>query len=182
MDYNRMLAKIEADRSSVKVIALRGTEEADLDFIQAAEHDKENKSFIIPWTREQHASAITSDDILHFIIERVYDSIPVGYVILAGIANPNQSIELRRIVITLKDKGYGKRALNLLKQRVFEDLNAHRLWLDVKEHNLRARCLYEAAGFSLEGKLRDCLKTDEGFESLIVMSLLRDEYAGQIEV
>jgi RimJ/RimL family protein N-acetyltransferase len=51
-----------------------------------------------------------------------------------------------------------------------------RLWLDVKESNERARHVYESEGFLVEGILRECLKGEYGFESLVVMSILRDEY------
>ncbi len=112
----------------------------------------------------------------HLIIENTADGSRVGYIILAGLADVNQSIEFRRIVVTEKGKGYGKQALRLVKKLAFDELKAHRLWLDVKEHNVRARHLYEAEGFLAEGVLRECIKADVGFESLLVMSMLRDEY------
>jgi RimJ/RimL family protein N-acetyltransferase len=68
------------------------------------------------------------------------------------------------------------------KRFAFDELKAHRLWLDVKQTNARARQLYEAEGFTTEGVLRECLKTDGKYESLVVMSMLRGEYeSGKIE-
>ena len=58
----------------------------------------------------------------------------------------------------------------------FEEHGAHRLWLDVKPHNERARALYRSEGFVEEGVLRDALLTGDRFESLLVMSLLRPEW------
>jgi diamine N-acetyltransferase len=58
----------------------------------------------------------------------------------------------------------------------FDTLTAHRLWLDVKEWNLRARTLYEREGFRYEGTLRECCKETTGYSSLIVMSILESEY------
>jgi RimJ/RimL family protein N-acetyltransferase len=46
----------------------------------------------------------------------------------------------------------------------------------VKEHDHRAQAVYQAAGFTIEGMLRERLKTECGYESLIVMSLLQQEY------
>ena len=71
-----------------------------------------------------------------------------------GILRHFQSLEFRRIVITDKGKGYGRESLRLIKKMAFEELSAHRLWLDVKDHNLRARHVYEAEGFMVEGVLR----------------------------
>ena len=59
----------------------------------------------------------------------------------------------------------------------FGDLGAHRFWLDVKTHNVRAKALYDKEGFIEEGRLRECVRTDGGYESLVVMSLLESEYA-----
>jgi diamine N-acetyltransferase len=46
----------------------------------------------------------------------------------------------------------------------------------VKEHNTRARHVYETEGFVAEGKMRECLKAGDIFETLIIMSMLKDEY------
>jgi RimJ/RimL family protein N-acetyltransferase len=50
--------------------------------------------------------------------------------------------------------------------KVFDELGAHRLWLDVFEHNARARHVYRSMGFAEEGV--------DG--SLVVMSMGEDEY------
>jgi RimJ/RimL family protein N-acetyltransferase len=157
-------------------VRLRRTLEDDLDFVLRAEQSAENRPFVVLWSRAQHLTALTSEDISHLIIEELSGGEPVGYIILAGLAEKNQSVEFRRIVVTEKNKGYGSEALRLIKQLAFERLNAHRLWLDVKETNERARHIYEAEGFVVEGVLRECLKGEDGFESLVVLSVLRDEY------
>ena len=158
-------------------IRLRCTREDDLDFVLSAERSAENRTFVTVWRREQHLAALTSEDIVHLIIESVADGSHIGYIILAGMTDANQSIEFRRIVINEKNKGYGRAALRLVKKMAFEDLGAHRLWLDVKEHNVRARHVYEAEGFVVEGTLRECIKVGADFESLVVMSMLKTEYA-----
>ncbi|MEO0934330.1 MAG: GNAT family protein, partial [Cyanobacteria bacterium J06641_2] len=120
--------------------------------------------------------SLSNNDIAHFIIERITDNYPVGYTILKGLTDFNQTIELKRIVITEKGKGYGRETLQLIKKLSFEDFSAHRLQLDVKGKNLRAKKLYESEGFIVEGCLRECLKTADKWESLILMSMLRKEY------
>ena len=157
-------------------VRLFRTSENDLEFVLSAEQSAENRSFVTVWAREQHLGALASADLSHLIIENTADGSRVGYIILAGLTDANESIEFRRIVVTEKGKGYGKEALRLVKKLAFEELQAHRLWLDVKEHNRRARQLYESEGFVAEGVLRECVKTEGGFDSLVVMSILSDEY------
>lgn len=157
-------------------IRFRRTWADDLDFVLSAERDAENSPFVFQWTREQHAAALAAPDLAHFIIETVADEKRAGYVILAGLTDPNSSVEFKRIVVTEKGKGFGRQAVRLTKRLAFEEWRAHRLWLDVVAHNTRAQAMYETEGFVREGILRECLKVDAGFESLIVMSILRDEY------
>lgn len=157
-------------------LIIRNTEKNDLDFVLRLESNEENKPFIIPWDKQKHESALTNKDMAHLIMENRATHQPVGYIILAGLQNPNQSIELIRIVVAEKGKGFGKEALRLMKKRVFEEWGAHRLWLDVKVNNIRARHVYESEGFIAEGVLRECLKNGGTFESLCIMSMLRSEY------
>ena len=97
-------------------VQLLRTSEKDLSFVVSAEQHAENRSFVTVWTREQHLEALTSDDSSHLIIENIADASRVGYIILAGLADANQSIELRRIVVTEKGKGYGRESLRLIKR------------------------------------------------------------------
>jgi len=157
-------------------ISIRRTEIADIPFVVAVETDEENARYVGQWSAEQHESAFHDDNIFHLILENVSRQ-AIGYAILRGIDDPNQSVEIMRIVIIDKGKGYGKRALALLKEYCFEVLNAHRVWLDVREHNARAQHVYESQGFIPEGLLRECVWIKDEYPSLIVMSFLRPDYA-----
>lgn len=157
-------------------IRLRRSSEGDLEFVLAAEGAEDNRRFVGQWTRAQHREALSDADLTHFIVESVDDGRPVGYVIMAGLLDANRSVEFRRVVVTEKGKGYGREVLRVVKQMAFEELKAHRLWLDVREHNRRARRLYESEGFVAEGMLRECVSVGDGWESLVLMSLLEQEY------
>lgn len=58
----------------------------------------------------------TQEDILHLSIEERSTNKLIGYVILAGITNPNHNIEFRRIVISDKGHGFGRETLKLVKK------------------------------------------------------------------
>ncbi len=166
-----------------RVITLRNTQDDDLQFVINSERDINNAQFVGQWTKEQHISALLQKDILHLIVEDSTISKPVGYVIIAGVKNPNNCIELRRIVICEKGKGLGKETLILIKKIAFQTLKAHRLWLDVRHKNTRAQILYKSQGFVEEGILRECIFYNGDYESLIVMSILAKDYvAGNEQV
>ncbi|EJL46119.1 N-acetyltransferase [Brevibacillus agri] len=157
-------------------VRLRLTVPTDLPFVCDVEQAPENAPFILPWPEERHREALDDPDILHMIAEKTETGHPVGYVIIAGLASPHHSIELLRITMAVKRHGYGRRVLRQIKEWAFREQKAHRLWLDVKETNGVARALYLSEGFREEGILRDCLKTGDTYESLVVLSMLADEY------
>jgi RimJ/RimL family protein N-acetyltransferase len=158
------------------LIILRNTREEDLGFVIHCEYLPENAQYVGQWTKEQHRSSLFQEDILHLIVEERATKQPVGYVIIAGITNSNKNVEFRRIVISSKGKGIGRETIKLIKKIVFEQLNVHRLWLDVRLKNQRAQSLYRSEGFIKEGILRECILYNENYESLIVMAILKNEY------
>jgi RimJ/RimL family protein N-acetyltransferase len=174
-------------------LRLRPTLLSDLDFVASVEADPLNLPFITPWERTQHEGAVRFPDFRHFIIESGAASGPDsgphrgrdGFVILQGCRNPHRSIELKRLVLQSKGRGLGRRCVRLLKQMAFRDLHAHRFWLDVKSLNTRALALYASEGFVEEGRLRESVRAyvgtgTEGWDSLVVMSLLDREYEARV--
>ena len=158
-------------------IRFRDTTENDLDFVLEAENHPDNRDFISQWSIEQHRETIASDSAFHVICETVAGGRKIGYMIIYDETKPPLcSIKLQRIVITEKGQSFGRKAMQLLKKQVFEVWKAHRLWLDVMQKNVRAQRLYLSEGFTLEGEWRECLKTPEGYETLLLMSILDREY------
>lgn len=155
-------------------IKIHKTQESDITTVLLMENDIENSRFIFPNSKEEHLALLKDDNVEHLLLSENNNTI--GFVILAGIKNKNRNVEFRRIVIKAKGKGFGRKAIQKLKQYSFEMLNCHRFWLDVLETNKRARYLYQSEGFKEEGTLRDCIVIDNEYASLIVMSILEDEY------
>ena len=170
------MATATAERAPARV-RLRPTMSSDLEFVLSLEQDPENLPYITPWERTQHEAAIRFPDFRHFIVEGGADLEAVGFVILIGCRSPHQSLELKRMVVRSKGRGFGRAALRVAKKVAFDDLGAHRLWLDVKTHNTRAKALYDSEGFVQEGLLRESVRAADGFESLVVMSMLQPEFA-----
>ncbi|WP_028596540.1 GNAT family N-acetyltransferase [Paenibacillus assamensis] len=158
-----------------ELLNIRRTELADLAFVIDIESDSTNTPFIGKWTVEQHTTALMDEDVLYVMLEDKQGN-PVGYMIITGLLNPNKSVCIERIVVLVKGCGYGKEAMKRMVQWLFEHTDTHRIWLDVKEDNQRARHVYESVRFVYEGTLRDGFFNGEKFESLAIMSILRSEW------
>ncbi len=153
--------------------------QSDLPYVLSLEQDPANLPFITPWERTQHEAAIRFPDFRHFIIEGGQALDAAGFLILIGCKSQHRSLELKRMVVQHKGGGLGRAALRVAKKVAFDDLGAHRFWLDVKAANVRAKALYDSEGFAVEGRLRDAVRTSTGFESLVVMSMLQAEFAAR---
>jgi len=162
-------------------LRLRPTMLSDLDFVGSVEDDPANRPFITPWERVQHEGAVRFPDFRHFIVEAGEGYPSAGFVILQGCRSPHASVELKRLVLQPKGRGYGRACVRLLMDMAFRDLGAHRFWLDVKSENECALALYRGEGFVEEGRLRESVRSGAGFDSLIVMSMLAGEHAALVE-
>jgi RimJ/RimL family protein N-acetyltransferase len=77
------------------------------------------------------------------------------------------------------DRGFGTEAMQLMCRHAFDDLNLHRLWLQVFETNQRAIRAYEKAGFILEGKFREAKYLNGRYVDVLIMSILKPEWRDQ---
>lgn len=73
-------------------------------------------------------------------------------------------------------KGYGTDAMRIILRYAFDELNLHRVSLNVFEYNPRAICSYEKAGFKIEGRIRQLLNREGRRWDIIFMGILRSEW------
>ncbi len=97
-------------------ITFKPTTEADLDYVMSMEKAAENAPFIRQWSIQQHQSSILDNNMAHLIVQKTSNNKTIGYIILIGLKNPNQSIGLKRIVIKEKNEGFGRESLQLVKK------------------------------------------------------------------
>ena len=75
-------------------------------------------------------------------------------------------------------RGIGKRVLELLRQKAFDEFNLYRLWAEIYAFNEASVGLFEAAGYELEGRLKShVFKLGERHDSLLY-GLLREDSGG----
>lgn len=119
------------------------------------------------------------EDIALFGIRFVETGELIGTCQLCGIHPVHRSAELR-IRIGDRDRqgqGYGKDAVRLLLRHGFSDLNLERIYLYVFATNQPAVRLYEHVGFVREGVLRRAAHIDGGCVDVVIMGILREEFA-----
>lgn len=119
---------------------------ADADFMRTVELDEDNSPWVANWPLGWRIAKFGDEDFLQTIIERE-DGTPIGLIIFCDMRAVKQQMQLKRIAIIDKGKGYGKEALLLAQKLAFEVFGTKCLYLGTKEANLRAQSIYKATGF-----------------------------------
>jgi diamine N-acetyltransferase len=149
---------------------------ADVSRIMDFERIPEFHTFVGTWPQDEHLRAISDPDVHYFMVLDSFGQ-SAGFAILRGIQSPHRNIELKRFVIAHPGQGLGQRALHALMAHAFQKLRAHRLWLDVFATNTRALHIYRKTGFREDGVFREAIYRDGEFHTLLLFSILDQEYA-----
>ena len=156
-------------------LLIRSAEEKDLKFIMSLEQDEENNQFVFQGTVEEHLDEISSSDTFLMVIEDAANHHLIGF-ILSGINRKSDVFELRRIVVSEKNKGFGKEAISGLMKYCFKELSINRFWLDVFTDNYAGIHLYKQLGMTIDGVLRESHKSGNQYRDQMIFSILRNEF------
>ncbi len=143
--------------------------------IRALEKQPEYRTLIGSWPEERHLKTLAEPDAVYIVAEDEQGRI-AAFAILQGLQSEHRSVELKRIVVGIPNQGIGRKLLNEVAERAFDEYGAHRLFLDVFVTNDRARHVYRSFGFREEGIMREVFYRDGAYHSLVLMSLLENEY------
>lgn len=104
------------------------------------------------------------------IVAREYDCL-VGIIGLTNIDFVNRNAELYVYIgdSQYQSKGLGTDAVKTLVDFSFNQLNLHRIYLNVFDYNENAIKVYERVGFVVEGVLTDALYRDGQYHNKIIM-------------
>lgn len=148
-DFQRGIANDKPERKVLiqgERLTIREACIEDSDFMSSVERDADNSPWVANWPLGWRVAKFGDADFRQVIIERE-DGTPIGFIIFRDMLNKENQVQLKRIAIIDKGKGYGKEALYLAQKLAFEVWGTKRLYLWTKEENLRAQSIYKATGF-----------------------------------
>ena len=167
------------------LIKLRALEPEDLDVFHKWENDTTLWSWsctLAPYSRyELREYILSTKDIfeskqLRFVIQLKKDEKPVGMIDLYDF----EPYHKRAAVGIIIDEGYQNRglagaALTLLCNYSFSFLKLHQLYAFIPVKNEHSKRLFLRSGFKEIGLLTDWLQSDDGFEDVLLVSLIADD-------
>ena len=103
---------------------------------------------------------------------------PIGFVGLDDISWHNGSSWVGIGIGERKywSKGYGTDAMQIIACYAFEELDLHRLTLNVFAYNTRAIRAYEKIGYQVEGRIAEAVHREGKRWDVIFMGLLREDW------
>jgi ribosomal protein S18 acetylase RimI-like enzyme len=132
------------------VLTLRPTTHDHLERVLAIESAAHTSKWLGETGRAWHERSLADSDQEHLVAE--IDGTVVGFGVIAGLRHYDGTVKLRRMAIDpeFRGRGIGRSLLRSMTSRAYA-AGAHRVWLDVKPDNERARGLYLSEGFEPTG-------------------------------
>lgn len=171
-----------------KRIILRDYKKKDLKHIRKWVNDYEITKYLSNIFLYPHSIADTENfidfmlkgtsDTRGFVISHKDSGEYIGQIDLIKIDWPNRNASMG-IVIGTKDnlsKGYGREAIGILQDFVFNKLNLHKIELEVREFNHRAIACYNKCGFVEEGRIREDYYINGKYTDTLLMGVLKREW------
>lgn len=114
-----------------------------------------------------------TSDRLDLVVATRTDDRMVGEAVLSDLDVDNHSCGFRISLVgpSVFGRGYGTEATRLMVAHAF-DVGVHRVSLEVFAFNVRARRVYEKAGFIVEGVRRDALYWEGEYHDAVLMARL----------
>jgi RimJ/RimL family protein N-acetyltransferase len=171
-----------------KLVRLRAVESRDLDNFYAWINDQEVIEFLaatgLPYSRAQEEEWLqgamhrTAPPEITLAIETIDDGRHIGTIGLHDVRPLSTKASLG---IMIGDKaywsrGYGTDAVVTLLRFAFDEMNLHRVWLEVHAENARAVACYLKCGFVEEGRLRHDRFRHGEYRDTLLMAVLEDEF------
>ena len=169
-------------------VFLRPAEKSDLPIFVRWFADAEHSAFLgmrAPFSQAMEEQWFTravenqGKDHFHFVMCLLETSEPIGTISLfeVDLTNGSAGVGIAIGEKPLWGQGLGTDAMNALLDFGFGQLRLERIWLEVYDYNERARRSYEKSGYVVEGTMRHSNFRAGKFHDVLLMAILRDEWA-----
>jgi len=148
--------------------------EGDIASIMALERSPGYQALVGRYEAEEHNRRMALPNCTYLLC-RVQSEL-VGFAVIRRDDDGMGTAQLHRIAVSPPGHGYGNAFLRQICRWVFAEHDVDRLWLDLLASNVRATRLYQSLGFVREGVMRASLRTSQGHQDLVLMSLVRGDW------
>ena len=112
----------------------------------------------------------------HFAIERKDDRTHIGNASIHDIEWVSRTAKFGLFIgePSAWNRGFGSDAIRTLTRFAFDEMNLHKLRINIFDYNDRAKHILESHGFVQEGRLRREFFRDGTYHDIVILSTFRD--------
>lgn len=167
-----------------KLINLRAFEKSDYPFLHKWNNDEEViRYFRDPYPQSKKEEKKWFEKLLEDKEAKIFtilkkDGEPIGVIYLSKIDWRDRNARASLIIGVKKEwgKGYGADAMKTLLKFVFDEMNLHRIEIDVFKDNKKAISCYKKCGFRKEGERNENYFLDGKYLNSYLMAVLDKEF------
>jgi RimJ/RimL family protein N-acetyltransferase len=130
--------------NSATSVELRDAQREELALFIEMESHADSRQFVGQNSLREHQSQFGNNQYLYLTI--LDERKPAGFFLLV-LCPDGRSVDFRRIVVSEKNSGIGKRAITLMEAHCLSQLQRSRVWLNVYDFNHRGIHVYEKLGY-----------------------------------
>jgi diamine N-acetyltransferase len=113
-----------------------------------------------------------------------YDGDSIGYFTIEGIDRVNRKCEFGIIIgeVNFHNKGIGLSVIKMMLERAFDEMGMHRIFAGINEDNVSSVRCFSKAGFTLEGRHREAIITNNEYKDILLFSIVEYEWRSRRKV
>jgi len=164
------------------VVTLRAIDENDADVLLEMINDPEIEGSVVGYSypvflnqQKKWIAELKNDSTVRYMID--YKEEPVGVISISSLDLKNRCGNLNiKLVQKARGNGVATKAVKLLVDYCFNQLNLNCVYANVLENNEASNKLWRKLGFHFDGRLRQRVYKNGEYHDLCSYSLLKDEF------
>ncbi|MUV38989.1 Diamine N-acetyltransferase [Lentibacillus sp. JNUCC-1] len=161
---------------------LRVMEKDDLEFLHKLNNDPavmdywfEEPYMSLEKLKDSYEKNLDSERHRQFILTQNGEKL--GFVGLFGMNQRDRNAEFAIMIDPIhQGNGYAKTATQLALEYAFDRLNLHKVYLIVDKENEKAVHIYEKAGFTVEGTMKEHFYVNGRYHDAVSMCVLKQDF------
>lgn len=164
------------------VVILRAIEEKDAPMLMEMINDPEIENAVVGYAypvsladQKQWIASLKNEKTLRYAIDADGEFAGTAFVSSLDLKNRTGNMNIK-LMKSAQGKGIASRAMKLVIEYCFNELNLNCVTANVIQRNEASRKLWEKLGFKKDGILRQRVYKNGEYHNLIAYSMLRDEF------
>ena len=165
-----------------KKVLLRELRKEDMSLLNELINDPLISEMVVGWSKpvtmynqNKWFESLSCEDNIRYTICSKEEAIGTAIISNVDLKNKSCSIDIK-LSSKCRGQGFGSDVINTLLKYIFNELNMHRVEVEILKYNEISQNLFKKFNFKLEGEKKEAIYKNGTYNSLMIYALLRNEY------